>query len=475
MRAGLVVRLTVSHLALVLLTLGAFVVVTGTIVDRRAEEIGTESDRALARRLAPWFGLLHEQRDGWVGIDRAVPIAPAASPIMMQPSRRMGRGPEQTGPQPGSPFLPERQPLVLYDRNGVFLTAWNIPPERIGDVRSLDIRNAVPIEGQTEPVGYLFSGSMAFPRDNPIRSYLVGAMTRAAGITAVLLIVVSGAGAWLWSRWLVQPILDLSTASERIARGDYGTRVEDPGARTGHELRDLAERFNRMAREIESQETARRRFVADAAHELRTPLSLVNARIEMLREGVYLPDESQWSLLASGVARMQRLVGELQMLARLDAGRLEFQLRDLDLSEWLTGHIPDYAPALRDRDIRLIPHISGEPLPVRIDPDRFRQVIDNIVSNAIRHSPEGGSIHMTTRLAGPRAEIEIADDGPGIPEAERHRVFERFVRLDDGRARSDGGSGLGLAISAELVARHNGEIGIRGEGGARFYIRIPLT
>lgn len=478
MKIGLGVRLTISHVLLVLLTLSAFVLVTATIVTRRAEAIGSESDRAAARRLAPWFGLVYEQHGEWSDIERVVPIGPPLNsqmPMMPQaPRRMMGARTDRPALQEQQ-FLLERQPLVLYDADGRFVSAWNAPPDRIDGVRSLDIRDGVPIGDEGDPLGYLFVGTMAFPRENPIRTYLVQVITRALGITALVLLLVSSGIAWLWSRWLVRPLLDLSTAAKRLGSGEYSARVREPGSRTGHELRDLALSFNRMAVEIEEQEGARRRFVADAAHELRTPLALLNARVDLMREGIYPPDEAQWTMMANGITRIQRLVDELQLLARLDAGRLEIVPRPVELSGWLADHLATHEPALHTRALQLVMRTAAEPLSVEIDPDRFAQVIDNLLRNAARHSPHGGTIIVTTKKVSSTAEIEVIDQGPGVPPSERKRIFERFVRLDDARTREEGGSGLGLAITAEIVARHNGEIGIHDGSGARFFIRLPLV
>lgn len=474
---GLALRLTISHFILVLATLGAFVGVTGFIVNRQAEVLGAANDRATAQRLAPWFFLLHEQRGNWTNIQRIVPTGPPQGlpePEMPHPRRRMMEGPDRGEIDRGAPVLAYRQPIILRDRLGRIVGAWNVPPAPVPAEILPEPFTGVPVGPADRPVGYLYVGSMAFPSQNPIREYLARAMGRAAAVTAVILLVFGGAGAWLWSRRLVRPILELSVASERIGGGDYATRVRPPGDGTGYELRCLAEQFNRMAEEIESQEAARRRFVADAAHELRTPLSLVATRIELLREGVYRPDEEQWALLTTGVDRMKRLVTDLQVLARLDAGRFELRRTATELSSWLAHHLEEYRPILRERDIPLVTRMWAEPLPVLIDPDRFRQIIDNILSNAIRYSPRGAPITVTTMQVGSEAELEIADGGPGIAEEDRDRIFQRFVRLDEGRSRNDGGSGLGLAIAAELVTRHGGSIGVRGAPGARFYLRIPL-
>lgn len=475
MKTGLAVRLTISHFILVLATLGAFVGVTGFVVNRQAEALGTANDQATAQRLAPWFYLLYQQRGNWTNIERIMPAGQPGElprPEIQHPRPRMMGSPDRSGIDGRAPVLMERQPIILQDRGGRTVGAWNTPPSDGGI--TLDPRGGIPVGPANAPVGYLYVGSMAFPSENPIREYLARAMGRAAAVTAVILLVLGGAGAWLWSRWLVRPILELSVASDRIGRGDYSTRVVDPGGRTGYELRELAARFNRMAEEIESQEASRRRFVADAAHELRTPLSLVASRIELLREGVYQPDEKQWTLLAGGVDRMKRLVYDLQVLARLDAGRFELRNTEAELSSWIVRHLEEYKPVLREREIRLVTHLAPEPLPVSIDPDRFRQIIDNILGNAIRHSPRGASITVTTARVGTETELEIADEGSGIAKEDRERVFDRFVRLDEGRSRDEGGSGLGLAIAAELLARHGGSIGIRGDSGARFYLRLPL-
>jgi signal transduction histidine kinase len=236
----------------------------------------------------------------------------------------------------------------------------------------------------------------------------------------------------------VRPILDLSRASEAIGRGEYAVRVPNPPSGAGPELALLANRFNAMATDVERQEASRRRFVADAAHELKTPLALLRARIEMLESGVYAPDAEQWAALGRSVHRIDRLVADLQLLARIDAGKLEIQPTMIDLPAFARAHVESYEPYAREHEVTV--RYEGQTAigtsratTVRFDRDRLARVLDNLLSNAIRHSPPGGTVTVRTTAADRSIELIVEDEGPGIAPSDRERIFQRFVRLDSAR------------------------------------------
>jgi histidine kinase len=240
-----------------------------------------------------------------------------------------------------------------------------------------------------------------------------------------------------------------------------------------------------MAREVAQQEETRRRFVADAAHELRTPVSLLSARIEMLRDGIYPTDRDQWDALHGSVHRIAALVADLQTLARLDAGKTAVTPQRISPRDLLEEVREQFLPMAHRQGISIIvdaPSGTAGPL-LAVDPGKTQQVLANLVSNAIRHSPEGGTIRLELRVPhGTGSEtvvFSVEDDGPGIPREERRRVFDRFVRLDGARDRDHGGSGLGLAIAERLVTLQGGTIDavdpVSPGGGARVEVTLPAT
>lgn len=484
MKAGLTLRVALSHLALAVIAILVFTVVVVGITNRELVDTGTRVDRATAWRLAPWMEELFRRQEDWRDLERVLRNSHPDSfrPPGDRPRMMMDR-------RPATPFV-DRAIAVIDGQGRPLLTTVPIP----SGTRLLPDAG-VPIGPEEAPIGWLFVGSMIFEADNPIRTTIVGSLLRAGAVAALVVLVAVGMLSLFWARWLLNPIRAVEQAAMAIAAGDYSARVPEP---TGdHELRSLARSFNAMAREVAQQEETRRRFVADAAHELRTPISLLSARIEMLRDGIYPTDRDQWDALHGSVHRIGTLVSDLQTLARLDAGKTSVALQRVSARPLLEEVRDQFLPMAHQRGIAIVVDgpggtVTGDHSPpvdpvdpvfavVAVDPGKFHQVLANLVSNAIRHSPEGGTIRL--ELRGPHGTgsetvvFAVEDDGPGIPREERRRVFDRFVRLDGARDRDHGGSGLGLAIADRLVALMGGEIAVVDPatpgGGARVEVMLP--
>jgi signal transduction histidine kinase len=223
--------------------------------------------------------------------------------------------------------------------------------------------------------------------------------------------------------------------------------------------------MNAMLARLQAAQAAQRRFVADASHELRSPLATIATGLELLSRGNAGPDAVE--ALRGETARLGRLVDALLLLARADERGLTPRREDVDLDEVAQAEQrrPSVGIALR---------VDAAPVRVVGDRARLAQVVRNLVDNACRHARS--AVVVSVRRSDGHAELDVADDGPGVPPDQRARVFERFVRLDDARARADGGAGLGLAIVAEVVAAHGGTVDVVGSpmGGALFRVRLPL-
>jgi signal transduction histidine kinase len=247
------------------------------------------------------------------------------------------------------------------------------------------------------------------------------------------------------------------------------------------EVRRVADSFNTMAAQVKATQAAQRDFVANVSHDLKTPLTAISGWSQALLDGAAeTPDELQHAAetIYNEAARMARLVNDLLDLARMESGQLQLQRREVDLSEVITDVYRSQLPRARARqiDLRLD---ALQALPVYGDPDRLAQVFTNLVDNALTYTPSGGEVRLATRAANGSAEGIVTDTGPGIPEAELPRVFERFYRLEKSRARSEDGrgSGLGLAIVAELVAAQGGQVSVTSQvgRGTAFVVRLPTA
>jgi two-component system, OmpR family, sensor histidine kinase BaeS len=221
----------------------------------------------------------------------------------------------------------------------------------------------------------------------------------------------------------------------------------------------LAHAFNTMAESLQTNERVRRQMVSDIAHELRNPLVTLNGTLEAIEDGVYEPNPDVINSMAEETAHLSRLVRDLQDLANADAGGLSIRLDDGDLADVATAVVDAYQPVAMTKQIELTAQV--EPVPARFDAARIRQVLDNLVSNALRHTAAGGAVTVTVNAA----ELSVRDTGEGIAADDVPHVFDRFWRADPSRTRATGGSGLGLAIAKELVDAHDAELSVQSEAG----------
>jgi signal transduction histidine kinase len=273
------------------------------------------------------------------------------------------------------------------------------------------------------------------------------------------------------ARGLTSPLRQMAAAATAMARGDYGRRVQ---ASSRDEVGDLARAFNAMAAELAEVDRVRRDLIANVSHELRTPIAALQAILENMLDGVERPDHKTLETMLSQVERLGRLVSQLLDLSRLESGVVPLKVEVIAARSFLDGVLRDARLQFRD-DVQLRTSVEPEGLELRADGERMHQVIDNLVANAVRHSPSHGRVTVAARADRDATLIEVSDEGPGIPEAERGRVFERFYRSDSARASSDGGSGLGLAIARWIVDLHGGEIRVEGNDphGCRIVVALP--
>ncbi|MGK5674587.1 sensor histidine kinase [Micromonospora sp. URMC 106] len=303
------------------------------------------------------------------------------------------------------------------------------------------------------------------PRDPA--SVLVAAplLTAAAGVAAVAII-----GTMLLSRRVLRPIDTLTTAAQRLGRGDLTGRVP---VRGNDELAELARSFNRMADSLQRGEERQRRLVADVAHELRTPLANLRGYLEALSDGVIEPDPELFASLHEEAVLQQRIVDDLQDLALAEAGNLTYHKVTVDLAELLETCGTAHHARAESAGVSLT--VAAEPVAVRADPDRLRQVVGNLVTNALRATAAGGGVRLVASRTDTQAIVQVVDTGSGIATDALPHVFDRFWRADAARGRRTGGSGLGLAIARQIVTDHQGAITVASEVGVgtTFTITLP--
>lgn len=266
------------------------------------------------------------------------------------------------------------------------------------------------------------------------------------------------------------PLVDLMAAADAVAAGDLAARVPERGR---GDMAQLAGRFNRMTAELERAEQSRRNLTADVAHELRTPLHIIQGNLEGVLDGVYDPTPDHITATLDETRHLARLVDELQTLSLAETGQLPLHPQTLPAADLLEDVATRFAGAAADAGVILKVTPDDDSPPVTVDPDRMEQALSNLVANALRHTPAGGRVTLSAERAGGGVALVVADTGEGIDPSDLPYVFDRFWRGD--RARGRGGAGLGLSIARRLVEAHGGSIEAESEPGAgsRFTVWLP--
>ena len=293
---------------------------------------------------------------------------------------------------------------------------------------------------------------------------------RIAGLAALVLALAAGASVAVGVR-ITRPLRELAAAARRMTDGDDDARAV---VRTRDEIGDVAVAFNSLAERRGEQERLRRAMVGDVAHELRTPLSSVRGWLEAAQDGLTPTDGRLVDSLHEEAVHLQSLVGDLQDLALADAGELRLHPEPVELGPALEQVVRGQGAAASAKGVRLTAR-ADPGVVVRADPVRLRQAVTNLVANAVRHTPDGGSVEVTGVRDGGDVVVAVRDTGEGIAAADLPHVFERFWRADASRTRGTGGSGLGLAIVRQVATLHGGSVEVESEVGlgTTFTLRLP--
>lgn len=295
------------------------------------------------------------------------------------------------------------------------------------------------------------------------RSVLIGVAV-AIGLSVI--------AAYLIARHLTRPIVTLEHAALALAEGDMSQRVDPAGPL---EVHALGEAFNRMGTSLQEAEELRRRLVADVAHELRNPIAAARAQAEGIAEGVLAPSSERLDSLLEDLEHLSALVEDLQELAVAEAGRLAYEMVELDMAD-LVEREARRAESVVKPGVSVIARVTSPSPPVTGDARRLSEVLRNFLGNAARHTSQG-SITISLDATDAEIEVQVTDSGEGIPEADLPYVFERFYRADHARAADTGGAGLGLAIAARIVRDHGGQVFAQRApgGGATVGFTLPTA
>lgn len=293
-----------------------------------------------------------------------------------------------------------------------------------------------------------------------------------AALVAILAAVVVSA---FTARRIVTPLQTMIVGSRRIAGGDYHQRV--PVA-SQDELGELALSFNQMAMALEQTDQRRLELIGNVAHELRTPLSSVRGTMEGLVDGVLPSDSETFLSVQREVARLQRLVQDLEELSRAEAGQISLSLRAVSAPELVMPAVDRLSPQFEDKEVTLRVDLPANLPAAWADPGRVTQVLLNLLGNALQYTPPGGQVDVQVWAADQELLVMVRDNGAGIAAEHLQHIFERFYRVDKSRSRAGGGSGIGLTISRHLVEAHGGRLWATSPGiglGSAFTFSIPLA
>ena len=338
------------------------------------------------------------------------------------------------------------------------------------------VRLAITISGVLFFVFFLQFLSITFdnhePQQSPIletpaeiQNRLYNFMFFSLGIGAIAGIVIS--------RIVITPIDKLSQAAKRLGKGELDVRVPEKGTK---EIIELAQAFNQMAEDLQRSQMARRNLVADVSHELRTPLTVLEGNLRAVLDHVYTLDETEVANLYEQTRHLTRLVNDLREISLAEAGQMTLERTSIDFNLLITDTLQALEPLSAEKQIQM-EYESTSPLEGSVDGIRIRQVLFNLIGNAIRHTPQNGKIIVQAKQDRTGIHVRIQDSGDGLTQEELASVFDRFYRADKSRSRETGGTGLGLSIAKAIIEAHGGQIRAESDGlgnGSAFSFMIPL-
>jgi len=466
------VQLVLAFTLVVLVAVGAIAVLVLRTTDTQFRRYVTNSDMQASGSGLEQLVTYYDQAGNWEGVESLLAGATFVGDMPPEaPSPDYSR--RFTAP-PGAldVILADTKSRIVYDSTGG-ATGQKLP--------SADRSQALPIAGTDgEVIGYLL---LSLPGDDHrlgeleqrfldrIESILITGAALAVGAALIMGI--------LLSRSLTAPLQRLAGAARAVAAGDLAHRVEAEGS---DEMIEVAQAFNDMTTALGESERQRRNMVADVAHELRSPLTVLQGNLRAMLDGVYDLDVAEISRLYDETRLLSRLVDDLRDLALADAGQLRLTLRAVDLGSVICNATDTLGSAAEGQGVALEGRPAEDLPPVQADTDRVAQVLRNLLINALRHTPPGGSVTVTATPNGSGVEVAVADTGEGIAPENLDHVFERFWRSDPARTRRGslgrmGGTGLGLSVAQSLVEAHGGRIWVESTPGqgSTFHFTLPAA
>lgn len=461
MRVSLLWKLTLAFVLVAVTTAGLVAVfIRVTSADRLSRLIVDQQRSNLAQSLADYYAA----NGSWAGVSHDWPAVytpfaqgytgSSAPPAAPAPAGRRDR----------------RAPFGLADAQGVVIVPLGPELPLAAKAPESVLREGTPVLVDGKRVGTVLTTRWE-PGLNPEEALFLERTNQALVLAVAVAVLVALVIGLLLARAFIGPLRALTQAAQNIAQGQLEQQVK---VNSQDEIGQLAGAFNRMSQEIARINQLRRQMTADIAHDLRTPLTVIAGYVESMQEGVLEPSPERLSVIYQEIGQLQRLVGDLRVLSQADAGELPMHLQPVDARHLLERAAAAFRHRAEMQRVALVVE-AGELLPeLRVDEERMMQVLGNLLSNALRYTPEGGRIALSAQSAGGRAILTVSDTGSGIAPEDLPYIFERFRRADRSRHSEAGETGLGLAIVKALVEAHGGTVGAMSTPGKGTIVRIEL-
>ena len=439
-RASLATRLAAAFVAVAVIAVATLALVMLVTTRSETRRISDQDRNTLATRAAAALARAYDAAGSWSTADTSQAVALAER---------------------------DQAVLVVRDADGTVVAGAGRGPGAglRGGSHPSRVTAAVSAAGRRVGTAELRFPTSLGAAEQRMRDALAGAVLLGSAIAVAIALLAAGL---VWGR-LSAPLRRLTAAARRLRSGDLGARAGDSQA--PGELGELADAFDSMAASLEREDEARRRLVTDLSHEVRTPLTILRGNLEELIDGIEQPTPARLGSLHEEVLRLESLVEQLDALRRAGAPVLAIDCAPFDLAQLTAAEVEAFNPRFAAKGLRV--HTQLETARLRGDRAKLGQVVANLLSNALKFAPEGGSVDVAVGARNGTVELDVSDDGPGIPAGERERVFDRFWR--GAAAGGVAGRGIGLAVVDEIVRAHGGSVAVgRGRrGGARFTVSLP--
>lgn len=455
-------RLAGGYLVVIAVALALVVLVAGQVTARQFDLYVTQQGQQWATTLVPSLEAYYADNGSWEGVSDWLNNDTSSSSGMMG----MGSG-QGMMMRWGNMWAMMDTRLLLADSRGQVVA--DSENEDNGRQLPFDVlAQGMPLEVNGQQAGTLVVAELSISSTTRQFASVISRSVGLAALVAALLALVLGV---LLSQRITRPLHRMADAAQQVASGNLDVSVP---AHTHDELGQLAQAFNEMASDLRSQRQLRRQMVSDVAHELRTPLSVMQGTLEAMLDGLLPAGRSELEALHQETLQLARLVADLRVLSLADAGQLELELQPVDVAYLVSEVVQRMLPLASEKSIHLEKATGTKLASLQADPQRLTQVLSNLIDNALRYAPQDGMVKVVVTETDNAIEMSVNDNGPGIPPEALPHIFDRFWRGEKSRNRAEGGSGLGLAIARQLTEAHGGTIAVESEAGEGATFRVVL-